>query len=174
MKKRSEKKDDVVKSLVDTFYVVVKNEAERKHKKSLVKIVGGNPKKLYRSFKNFLKENYDIDVCQDPTLSPLGSFDDDECLVELRKGQNFSSKLLTLGHEVGHVLTLKPRQREKTREILAEAFACIVILCLGFKIKDYTYFDDYGPCTTTLLKNEADLKKASREFLGWALENELD
>lgn len=171
-KKFRETKKDIHSSLVDTFYVIVKNEASKKHKGSVVKIVGQNPKKLFRLFRDFLKENFDIDVCNDSYLTPLGNFDEDENLVEIKKTQTFSSKLLTLGHEVGHVLTLKPRQREKTREVLAEAFACISILCSGYAIKDYTYFDGYGDCTKVLVENEKDLKKAVHFFLDWKSKNE--
>jgi predicted transcriptional regulator len=168
---------DFTKESVSTYFVMVKNKATSMQPLTDIKVSGSGSRKIYQLLKKFVNEVHGIDVVTAEELhvkSALGHYELDDQLIELKRSQPPSGKLVTLAHEIGHVLTFNAKCKDSTNEILAESFACIILSALGMEVKDYSYFNQFKNCDLILLKYESRVKDAVLDFLSWVKENHVN
>jgi predicted transcriptional regulator len=161
---------DFTKESVSTYFVTVKNRSISIQPVTSVKVSGSGSIGVYQLLKRFVTEVYGVDVVivdRFSVKSTLGHYESEDQLIELRRSQSQSSKLMTLAHEIGHVLTFSSRYSDTTNEILAESFACILLGSLGMKVKDYSYFNQFEKCDRILLKYKSRVTNAVFDFLSW-------
>lgn len=128
----------------------------------------------YMALKKYVETVYGCDVHMVPKLDQigmLGCWDREDGEIFIDKNQGDRNKVLTLAHEIGHVMTYKAGRGEDCNEVLAELFAYLVVAALGFAPLDFPIFKKYKATLRYLKKYKKDIFSKVKEVWIWIEEN---